>query len=181
MKNFWLFAVACLCLLCCWCGTETSIEVHEEQFEPEEVAVQESDTPKMLETEIFENNLKCQDYKDAFIERSEHVASPLTPIWITIFYSPVKNTCIWYFSTHYDNWKIWDEYLYTTEYYVVDAFDSSAEWSIYQYSINNTFNKKWCDWVSWFWYDAWILKSECNSEEDVENLWRDEINYLKWN
>ena len=102
-------------------------------------------------------------------------------IWITIFYSPVKNTCIWYFSTYYDNWKTWNDYLHTTEYFVVDAFDDSAEWSIYQYSINNAFNKKWCDWTSWFGYNPNILKSECKNEGDVEKLWWDEINYLKWN
>ena len=179
MKKLWLLSLFLVGLFLYWCWESTE-NINTDKAENEDKVTENT----ISESEVFENNLKCQDYKDAFIKRSEHVASPLEPIWVTIFYSPVKNTCIWYFSTKYDSskeWYIWNDYVYDREFFVVNAFDDSAEWSIYRYWVNNVYNVTWCDWVSWFWYDTWILKSECKNEEDVEKLWWDEINYLKWN
>ena len=179
MKKLWLLSLFLVGLFLYWCWESTE-NINTDKAENEDKVTENT----ISESEVFENNLKCQDYKDAFIKRSEHVASPLEPIWVTIFYSPVKNTCIWYFSTKYDSskeWYIWNEYVYDREFFVVNAFDDSAEWSIYQYFINNAFNKKWCDWTSWFGYNPNILKSECKNEGDVEKLWWDEINYLNWN
>ena len=176
MKKLWLLSVFLAGLFLYWCWESTE-NINVDKVEGEKMVIENT----MSESEIFENNLKCQDYKDGFIKRNEDIAASLKPIWITVFYSPIKNTCIWYFSTHYDNWKTWDEYLYTAEYYIVNAFDNSADWSIYKYTIDNALDIEWCDWVSWFWYNTWISKSECKSDNEVEKLWWNEINYLKWN
>ena len=132
--------------------------------------------------EIHDNNLKCQEYGKDFIKRSEEIAQfTWKPYWITIFYSPIKKTCLWYFNAFYNSiydWLDWDDYIYNSEYYVVDVVDNSADWSIYSYKINSIY--KWCDWVSWFWFKP-ENASACKTEQDVKQMRQEEINYLKGN
>ena len=185
MKKLWLLSVFLGGLFLYWCWESTE-NINIDKVEDEKMVIENT----MNESEIFESNLKCQEYADSYEKWSEQVASPYKPLWVTIFYSPVENSCMGYFSTQLTNGlSPYDEnYEKYVNYYVTSAFDKSHDWSLYARNTDNKWcelnkNKKtWCDWVSAFGMpsnEAWFLFDEdC---DNIEGLRRNEINYLKWN
>ena len=196
MKKIWLLTLFLLGLFLYWCwevNENTNVDkVTNEENIVKTDKIEEENTVKnaMSESEIFENNLKCQEYVNSYEEWSKHIASPAEPLWITVFYSPIENSCMGYFSTQLTNWlSPYDQnYEKYTEYYITSAFDKSHDWSLYTHNTDNKWSqlnkskKTWCDWVSAFGMpsnEAWFLFDEdC---DNIEELRWEEINYLKWN
>ena len=63
--------------------------------------------------EIFENDLKCQELLDDYMDELRHN-------WytdISVFYSPIENTCLWTFQSYrsYNNDVRYNMYSYTIE------------------------------------------------------------------
>ncbi len=185
MKKLWLLSLFLVGLFLYWCWESTE-NINTDKVESEDKVTGNT----MSESEIFENDLKCQTYADSYEEWSKQIASPAKPIWVTVFYSPVENTCMGYFSTLLSNWLLPYDQNYESykEYYITSAFDRSHDWSLYSYNTDNKWypldstKKTRCDWTSAFGMQSnnkWFLFD--NDCDNIEQLRWDEINYLKWN
>lgn len=131
---------------------------------------------KISDKDIFERNLKCQDYLDTFIKENTPVTAVINKV--SVFYSPKENSCIWVFE-FYDVWK-------SEDYTVSRIFDSySIYWLLWNTKKSSyTLDKRpklWemtCKYESDFMWKQW--EYECDdSNSKWEELRLKEIEWLK--
>lgn len=117
----------------------------------------------LSKTEIFNNNLKCQDYLNDFIKKynptNEYNES------YQIFYSPIENNCIGTFVSLENN-----ETIYNIN--IIDIINTNKQ-AHYVWNEN---------WKSYYYNDfSWIEYTYNDyTLPEVKELWQKEIKRLKW-
>ena len=140
----------------------------------------------MSEQEIFDNNLKCQDYMSALTWdwfSYEEDGYKNSVYWYNIFYSPITNSCLWTFEKREIFTYEGAEYSTEVSNYIVSLFWGDWAWFVVRY--NNDWSKycygttqfTWWDWLRYknFWCNDW------QNPELADKAWEEEINRLKWN
>ena len=158
----------------------------------------------ILENDIFERNLKCQEYLDFYRKNfyeaylddsSERIWKPE---WITlrdtwnykiysnpkIFYSPVTNSCIWTFwlveLRYDDNWN--ESFWYTLMINSIDWYEY-AKFTTTSYRPFNCFYG--FDNYKEIW--EWNLEKYCEVHNDrvednneIQQGWLEAVEYFRW-
>ena len=141
---------------------------------------------KISKQEIFDNDLKCQEYLDKLkSERTSIEEEGYKKFYLSysIFYSPITNSCLWALEAH----EIfnYDDYEYSSEVsnVIVSVFWWESAWFTVRY------NKDWSKycygtskfpWADETWYNMFMCNDGKNPEL-ADKAWNEEINRLKWN
>ena len=172
MKKLWLLSLFLIGLFLYWCWDNT-------------------EKNKMSEQEIFDNNLKCQEYMDKLKwdrYSSEEDGYKDSIYEYSVFYSPITNSCLWAFIEREIN--NWDDFEYSTEVSnrIVSLFWWESAWFTVRYNRDWS---KYCYWATEFpwaddgnlWYNHawWFWCNDGENPELADKAWEEEINRLKWN
>ena len=126
---------------------------------------------KDSDNDIFEKELKCQNYLQNYLDTEEDVRWWWVDedYWIWVFYSPLEDTCLWYhwYYTLGVDWKWYDIYLINSVF--DDPSHKNAE-------FERNF-EEWCHRNSDY-QNVWYTKCEW-SNSDVRKMRSDEIERLK--
>ena len=150
MKKLWLLSLFLvgLFLYWCWSGTTTT------------------------QSEIFENDLKCQDFLKDYSKSMMDYMEYSTNVYFSenpkIFYSPIENTCIVYEAI----WNSWLNVYNIESTYGPEKSSSYVYWFLDNELRNHCYSN----------FKNIEFNEDCTlSREDAEQKRLDEINYLKWN
>lgn len=124
------------------------------------------------EDDIFDKELKCQSYLQQYLDNEEKIRWWWVDedYWIWVFYSPLENECLWY---HW-YYTLWVDGLWYDVYLIGSVFeDPSHRWAEYERDFES-----WCHRQSDY-QNIWYTECEWTNL-DVREMWRKEINRLKW-
>ena len=116
---------------------------------------------QLSQDELFEKKQECLKYKDQSEKKSyelSHIGATDTK-FLTIFYSPIKNSCL--YAWHARNSD--------------KNFSDTSNWSFEYYQINDVFtNEKIRAWTNYltghlWWFGGWL-----------ESVYNNEIKKLQW-
>ena len=133
------------------------------------------------QNDIFEKNLKCQEYLDSFTkENTPKLSWVIRNVWV--FYSPREKSCIWYFN-YYDSWESDGDYWYSRIYdsYVIYWLLWNTKRSSYTKDYRPAIPELTCEKESDFNWKKWTYKCNIIDNDKWEELRKKELERLKWN
>jgi hypothetical protein len=133
------------------------------------------------EQEIFDKNLKCQEYLSWYIEKNTPTLGwIINSVWI--FYSPRENSCIGYLH-YYDSWedeegtsRIYDSYDIDWLHWSTKKSSYTKDWwpKLWELSCEKKSDFRWINWE----YNCYL---EDTFNDKWKELWEKEIERLKSN
>lgn len=123
--------------------------------------------------EVFEKTMECQKYLELYKDEHKDYDSEIgshsySNIWI--FYSPIENSCIWYYEYSLNEYSG----IYWSSYHIEQIWWTKKS---YYNHILSTKNNLSCI------RDSEFKNHDQNAscEENYETMWKEEIEWLKWN